>query len=328
MSAASEPTYDVVTLGETMIRLTPPDYVRLEDATRLDVRIGGAESNVAIALARLGMRVAWVSKLPENPLGRLTARRLRSHGVDVEHVIWAPPGHGRMGLYFIEPGAAPRPTRVYYDRAHSAASTLSPREVDWTLLSRARGLHLTGITPALSESCAQTVTRAVGEARARGCVVSFDVNYRSRLWGPHQARVALAATIAEVDLLICTEEDARLVFQLEGDTRSLVRGLAALNHREAGVVALTLGGQGALVWDRKQFYHATPYPVREVDRVGAGDAFAAGLLWGYLQGDLQRGLDYGMAMAALKHTMPGDEWIATREEVEAVVQGGLPATSR
>ncbi|MBI3910197.1 MAG: sugar kinase [Armatimonadetes bacterium] len=320
--------FDVLTLGETMLRLTPPNHERLEDIRLLEVRIGGAESNAAIALARLGLRVTWVSKLPNNPLGHFTARRIHGHGVDVSHVVWVPTALGRMGLYFIEQGALPRPTRVLYDRAHSAASTLSPTDVDWAILDRVRHVHLTGITPALSATCSDTVSRAVREARARGCTVSFDVNYRGRLWSPNEARLALAPIIAEVDLLLCTEDDARLVFQLEGSAQEMIRALAALNYRQNGMVVLTRGGQGALVWDRTRFYQASAYDVREIDRVGAGDAFAAGFLWGYLAADVQKGLDYGLAMAALKHTIPGDEFLATREDVEAVLQGGLPQTAR
>src|SRR5919202_1597120 len=173
-------THDVFTVGETMIRLTPKGFIRLEEASELELRIGGTESNVAIALARLGLRPAWASRLPRNPLGELTARRILSFGVDVSHVRWV--DGARMGLYFIEPGAAPRSSLVLYDRAHSAASSMTPDDFDWSVLGRARHVHLTGITPALSATAAETVARALAEARGRGRTVSFDVNYRARLW--------------------------------------------------------------------------------------------------------------------------------------------------
>lgn len=309
-------THDVWTMGETMVRFTPRGYTRLEDAHELEVRTGGAESNIAVALARLGMRVAWVSKLPRGPLGSLIARRIRSYGVDVDHLVWSE--HGRTGLYFIEPGAAPRPTRVLYDRAHSAASTLEPFDVDWNVLDTVRHIHLTGITPALSGSCLRTAERALTEARKRNCTISFDVNFRARLWGPAEARVALAPLVARVDLLICTEADARLVFQLSGGYQELLRGLAAMSHARA--VALTLGSSGAVVYDGTRYLQTSAFEVSVVDRVGAGDAFGAGLLWGYLQDDLQLGLNYGMAMAALKHSIPGDEFSATREEIEFLLE--------
>src|SRR5437763_319345 len=313
---SEEFTHDVWTMGETMVRFTPRGYTRLEDAHELEVRTGGAESNIAVALARLGLRVAWVSKLPRGPLGSLIARRIRSHGVDVDHVVWT--DHGRAGLYFIEPGAAPRPTRVIYDRAASAASTLEPSDLDWKVLDSVRHVHLTGITPALSDSCRRTVDRALAEARQRNCTISFDVNFRGRLWGPAEARVALAPLVARVDLLICTEADARLVFQLAGGYQELLRGLAAMCHARA--VALTLGSNGAGVYDGTRHLQPSAFEVSVVDRVGAGDAFGAGLLWGCLQDDLQLGLNYGMAMAALKHSIPGDEFSATREEVETLIE--------
>src|SRR5215212_2260762 len=149
---------DVLTFGETMVRLVPKGFTRLEDAQELECRVGGSESNVAVALARLGLRTAWISKLPANPLGMMVERRVRSFGVDTSRVIWEE--GGRAGVYFIEPGAAPRPARVLYDRANSSASRLEPSEIDWAALDATRHLHLTGITPALSVTCQATVARS------------------------------------------------------------------------------------------------------------------------------------------------------------------------
>ena len=320
----AEALHDVWTVGETMVRLTPRGFTRLEDAGELEVRTGGSESNVAVALARLGLRVAWASKLPRNSLGMLIARRLRGHGVDLDHVVWT--DQARAGIYFIEPGSAPRPARILYDRARSAASTLSPEELDWSVLARVRHVHLTGITPALSESCLATVERAVAEARRHGCTISFDINYRARLWGHAAARVALAPLVSQVDLLICTEADARLVFQLSGEYVDLVRGMAAMTHARA--VALTCGANGALLCEGKRVSQSSAFEVVEVDRVGAGDAFDAGLIWGFLQGDLQLGLNYGTAMAALKHSIPGDEFAASREEVEMLLESASQEIQR
>lgn len=311
-------THDVFTLGETMIRLTPKGFIRLEEAAEMEVRIGGSESNVAIALQRLGLRVSWASKLPRNPLGELTARRLRSFGVDVSHVRWV--DDGRMGLYFIEPGAAPRSGTVLYDRAHSAASTMAPEEWDWALLDHTRHVHLTGITPALSPTAAATTARVIREARARGRTVSFDVNHRARLWPAEQARETLLPLLRDVDLLICPLADAATVFGLRGAPEEVARELA--DRTEGAQVALTLGAEGALLWDRERAHRVAPFPVHAIDRVGAGDAFDAGLIWGFLRGDAPAGLRYGMAMAALKHTIPGDEFISSPAEVEALLEAG------
>src|SRR5437660_4020368 len=180
---------DVLTLGETMIRLVPKGYTRLEEAQELECRVGGSESNLAVALTRLGLRVTWISKLPANPLGVMIERRVRSFGVDTSRMLWEE--EGRAGLYFIEPAAAPRRARVLYDRAHSSASRMRPEEIDWSVLDSVRHVHLTGITPALSDSCRATVARALVEAKARGCSTSFDVNYRARLWSAEAARETL-----------------------------------------------------------------------------------------------------------------------------------------
>ncbi len=311
-------SYDVFTLGETMIRFTPPGFTRLEESYQLDLRLGGSESNFAIALARLGLNVTWASRLPRNPLGELTARRLRSFGVDVSAVRWQE--GGRMGLYFIEPGAAPRSSLVLYDRSHSAASEMAPDDFDWSRLDVCRHLHLTGITPALSASAAETTAVAIREAKARGKTVSFDVNYRARLWSPDAALTALLPLIREVDLLISPAADALQIFGIDGPPEEVAPALGAL--APSAQIALTLGAEGALLWDRRDFHRAAPFPVQAVDRVGAGDAFDAGLIWGYLQGDTPRGLLYGMAMAAIKHTIPGDEWVSSLSEVEALIESG------
>lgn len=314
---------DVLTLGETMVRLVPKGFTRLEEAQELECRIGGSESNVAVALMRLGLQSAWISKLPTNPLGVMIERRIRSFGVDTSRVVWEE--DGRAGVYFIEPGAAPRPARVLYDRANSAASRLAPTEIDWAALDAARHLHLTGITPALSDSCRATVARALTEARARGCTTSFDVNYRARLWDTEAARQALEPLLAGVDLLITPLADAQLLWDLPADGKAVA---AALRERfGARVVVVTMGGEGALCHDG-QLRSVASFPVREIDRVGAGDAFDAGLLYGFLRGDLDLGMAYGMAMAALKHTIPGDEFVATREEVEALLAGGATSIHR
>lgn len=310
--------YDVVTLGETMIRLSPSGYRRLEEAETLECRIGGSESNVAVALARLGLRTAWLSKLPENPMGQFISRRLSSLGVDVSHVVWSP--EGRAGVYFIEPGSPPRPTRVLYDRAGSAASTMSPAEMPWDVVRAARHLHLSGITPALSASCRAVAARAVAEARAAGASVSLDLNYRSKLWSPAEAAAALGELIPTVDLLVSTAADAALLFELGGSADVIARSLR--DHFQVPAAVVTLGAEGAAACHDGGYHVASCFPATEVDRVGAGDAFDAGLIYGYLQGDLPKGLSYGMAMAAIKHSIPGDEFVSSLAEVEELVAVG------
>ncbi len=305
----------VVTIGEAMIRLTPPDYQRLETAPLLKVHIGGAELNVAVALAQLGVSVAWISKLPDNPLGRRIVQEARRFGVDTSRVVWMQ--EGRVGLYFYEKGSAPRPSLVVYDRRHSAINTLKVDELDWEFIGKAKILHLTGITPALSDVCRHLVAGCLFRAKERRLFVSFDVNYRSRLWTPEQARATLLTFLRGVDLLICTKEDAATLFNLTMDAETIARQLQA-TLRIPNVV-VTHGDRAVAVTPQGTFSQ-TGYPLVEVDRLGAGDAFAAGLLYGVLQNDWELGLRYGLAMAALKHTIPGDWFIGTKSEVETLLQ--------
>ncbi len=305
----------VVTMGEAMIRLTPPDHERLETTRLLEVHIGGAELNVAVALAQLGVPVAWVSKLPNNPLGRRIAQEAQRFGVNTSRIVWT--NEGRVGLYFYEKGAAPRPSVVVYDRKHSAINTLKVDELDWDFIGAAKILHLTGITPALSDFCRHLVAGCIVRAKERRLFVSFDVNYRSRLWTPEQARTTLLTLLRSVDLLICTKDDAATLFNLSADAETVARQLQTslrIPH-----VVITHGDRAVAVTPQGTFSQVG-YALAEVDRLGAGDAFAAGLLYGVLNGDWDLGLRYGLAMAAIKHTIPGDWFIGTKEEVEAILQ--------
>ncbi len=305
----------VVTLGEAMIRLTPVDHQRLETTPLLEVHIGGAELNVAVALAQLGVPSAWVSKLPDNPLGRRIVQEAQRFGVDTSRVIWTK--EGRVGLYFYEKGASPRPSMVVYDRRHSAINTLKVDELDWDFIGQAKILHLTGITPALSDFCRHLVAGCIVRAKERRMFVSFDVNYRSRLWTPEQARATLLSLLRGVDLLICTKDDAATLFNLTADIETIARQIQA--SLRIPNVAVTHGDKAVAVTTQGVFSQAG-YQIEEVDRLGAGDAFVAGLLYGVLQNNWELGLRYGLAMAAIKHTIPGDWFIGTKEEIETVMQ--------
>jgi len=315
---------DVFTLGETMLRLTPRGYGRLEESSELEIRTGGSESNVAVALVVLGLRVEWASRLPRNALGRIVARRMAGLGVGTRRLAWC--DEGRMGLYFIETGAPPRPGSVLYDRSGSAASMMTPADWDWSYLREARHVHLGGITPALGPGPAAVVAQAMAAAREYGCTISFDINYRSRLWSPATATAALEPLTRGVDLLIATSDDARTLFGMSGEGPAVS---AELRRRlDTPIVALTLGGDGALIDNQGEVHTEAPFVVQAIDRVGAGDAFAAGAIWGFLNGDLAAGCRYGTAMAALKHTLHGDELVASREEIEAVLTRGRADISR
>jgi 2-dehydro-3-deoxygluconokinase len=327
--------YDLVAFGEAMIRLSPPDFKRLEQTTTLDLNIGGAELNVAVGAARLGLQSAWVSRLPDNPLGRMIANKARELGVDVSPVIWEK--EGRAGLYFLEFVATPRPSSVVYDRANSSFSNIQPGQVHWEeILKSARCLHLTGITPAVSRSSAAATLEALQKAQAAGCRVSLDLNYRAKLWSPEQARKTLAPMMDFVDILITTKGDTRTILGIEADDdRALAELLLARYPIEMVAVSYR---EGDTVWQcrfsaiaatREKTYTTRTFRIEIVDQVGRGDSFAAGFLYGVIGGnDLQRGLDCGVAFAALKHSFPGDFNWCTRDEVEALLAGSKPGVQR
>ena len=317
----------VVTLGEAMIRLSPPDFRRLEQASSFDAIVGGGELNVAVGVARLGLESAWVSKLPQNALGRMVRNKAREQGVDTSHIVWST--SGRVGLYFLEFGASPRPSSVLYDRAHSAISTLQPGEVDWKkALDGCKVFHVSGITPALSKSCAEATLEAVKAAKAAGAKVSFDVNYRKKLWTPEEANACLVPMMEFVDFLITTEEDTGVVFGIR--EKSYREVALKLNERFGfEVVAITLredlsvlkNNWSAFAHANGQFHESRKYECELIDRVGAGDSFTAGFIYGYLTGDVQKGVDYGATFSAIKHSIPGDLNWATLEEVENLLKG-------
>ncbi len=293
----------------------------------MDVRMGGSESNTAVALKRLGLRTAWWSKLPDNPLGHRIESEIRRWGVDTDAVVWDKNPSGRAGLYFIDYGTAPRATDVHYDRANSSACKLRSEEVSIEQIENTRILHLTGITTALSESCREAVSVAMQYAKQAGTRISFDVNYRTKLWSPQEAKAVLERVIPNVDLLFCPEADAKAVFGIVGGAANVAKELSQRFGVPTVVVTRTEGGANAI--DKNGEYATQPYPLGQiVDRVGAGDACASGVIFGYLQDDLRLGMDYGAAMGALKHTILGDFLLATRAEIEAVVAGAKGGISR
>ncbi|MFQ3650028.1 MAG: sugar kinase [Gemmataceae bacterium] len=325
---------DVITFGEAMIRLAPPQFKRLEQATSLDLQVGGAELNTAVGVARLGHTSAWVSRLTDNPLGRLIANRAREAGVSTEHVMWTK--EDRVGLYFLEFGAAPRASSVLYDRKDAAIARITPGMVDWKqIFARAKWFHVTGITPALSSSTAATTREALAAARAAGLTTSMDLNYRVKLWTPAEAGACLSNLMPLTDYLITTEEDLERVF---GIKEASYADAAARTAERFGLkaVAITLRENplvwkntwSAMVWHQGRTLTTRTYEVEIVDRLGAGDSFAAGFIHGMLTGDLQKALDWGVATSAIKHSIPGDFAWVTRDEVESLLKGGGLRISR
>lgn len=318
---------EVVTLGEVMVRLAPPHFQRLEQARTLDLEIGGAELNTAAGLVRLGRTAGWVSRVPDNPLGRIIVNRVREAGVATDFVQTAP--DARCGLYFLEFGASPRASSILYDRQNSAAAQMSRGMFDWpAIFTGARWFHVTGITAALSIGAAEVVDEAMAAAKAAGVAISLDLNYRAKLWPRERASHVMSLLLPMVDVLIASEADAEFLFGIAGeDFGEVAEGLIERfgvktvvgTRREAPLV--WRNRFGAVGYTAGQCCESAWYEVEIVDRLGAGDALASGLIHGLLDGDLKKGLDYGAAMGALKHSIPGDlPWIG-KDEVEAAIQG-------
>jgi len=310
-----------------MLRLSPPDFQRLEQASQLNITVGGSELNVAAGVARLGLSSAWISRLPENPLGRMVRNKAREMGVDTSHLLWTK--DDRLGLYFVEYGASPRASSVLYDRGMSAIANIQPGEVRWrAVFEGCRLFHVSGITPALSDSAAAVTAEAITAAKAAGALVSYDLNYRAKLWSQEKACQIQTPFMNDVDILITTEEDTERVFGITGqDYRQVAKKLA--DQFKIDVVAITLRGTpsvwrntwSALAYSNGTFYDDVTYEIEVVDRVGSGDTFSAGFLFGFLTQDIGRGVKVGNAFAALKHSSWGDFNWTTLEETEALIKG-------
>lgn len=329
---------DVITFGEAMIRLSPPGQYRLEQTNLLETAVGGAELSVAAGVARLGLKSSWVSRLPQNPLGRMIANKGREFGVDVENIIWAE--GERAGLYFVEYSGSPRPTRVLYDRKDSALANIQPGMLDWdSLLEGARLLHVGGITPALSSSAAETQFQAMQAAKAAGCLVSYDLNFRAALWTLEEARQAQLPAMEFVDILVTSLPDqpkvTELISGLSGDDPAQVAqklaerfGFKAVLVTMRSMPSIWQTNWTSLAFEDGKVYQGRRYEVEVADRLGGGDACVAGFLTGFLEGDTFKGVELGNAFSALTQTSPTDWPWPTRAEVEELIAQGESRMAR
>ena len=317
-----EPRFDLTALGEMLMRLSVPSGKRIEYASQFEVHPAGAEANVATLLARLERQTCWFGALPDNPLGRFAVNALRLAGVSTDGVAWK--DRGRMGTYYVEFGEPPRGIQVTYDRSYSCATQLQPDEINWDLLLDTRLLHLTGITPALSPSCLEIVTEAIRGAKERHVPVSFDINYRQKLWSEAEAAQTLRPLIQGVELLFCSQADAARLFHCTGSMHEVAQGVLGLSN--ARHVLVTFAEQGALLWNGKEWKHEPARPTRILDRLGAGDALAAGVIHGWLGDDLNAGLRYGVTLAALALSQYGDMVITNKSELLALSKGSSGLT--
>jgi len=333
----------VVTFGEIMMRLTPPENQRFVQTDEFNVIYGGGEANVAVSCANYGLETYFVTKLPDNPLGQAALNEVRRYGVNTDFIAR---GGKRLGKYFCESGASQRSSNVIYDRAHSAIAEASFDDFEWDeIFSEADWYHVTGITPALSEKMAEITIESVKKAQERGVKVSCDLNYRAKLWSQEEANRVMSEVMEYVDVCIANEEDAEKTFDIEsgsdiesGDIN--IEGYKDVAQQLIDEFDLEMVGSHlrvshnasvndwvVVLYDGEQFVQSTEYTVHIVDRVGGGDSFAGGLIYSRLTGkDLQETVEFGAAASALKQSIPGDFNHMSAEEVEAIAEG--PASGR
>ena len=332
----------VVTFGEIMLRLSTPGFTRFVQAQSFDATYGGGEANVAASLAQYGLDSHFVSKIPTHEIGQAAVNHLRRFGVGTDYLVR---GGDRLGIYFLETGASQRASKVIYDRADAAVTTLGPDEVDWAaVFDGARWFHWTGITPALGERPRRTLRAALEAAKAAGVTVSCDLNFRAKLWTTDEAQAVMRPLMEFVDVCIANEEDAERSLGFEAGTtdveageldeagyRRLCRALKQEYGFEAVAVTLreslsaSVNGWSAMLHDERDCaepYRSRRYEITLVDRVGGGDSFAAGLIYGLLtKDDTREALEFAVAASCLKQTIPGDFNLVSRDEVEKLVGG-------
>ena len=336
----------VVCFGEVMLRLTPPGYTRFAQAKSFDVAFGGAENNVAVSLACFGEQSRMVTKMPENAIADMFMREMRAVGVDTRFVVR---GGERVGIYYVEKGASLRPTRVTYDRRHSAMTMLVPSEIDWdAVFEDADWLHWTGITAAISPTAPAVILEALKAAKRHGVTVSCDLNYRKNLWTPEQAQQVMPELVEYTDVIIGTVEDSALTVGVVPEGVDIEKGRQTDEDyfKTAQLLARRFNAPKVAMMERESISsndcnwfmklydaasdtmaHSREYAIHIQDNVGCGDAFGAGLIYALRAGmSDQEAVEFGTAAGALKHTINGDYNLITRDEVLAIVNGG--ATGR
>lgn len=328
----------IVTMGEIMLRLSTPGYLRFVQANSFDVVYGGGEANVAVSLANYGHHACFVTKLPQHEIGEAAVNALRQFNVDTQYIAR---GGDRIGIYYLETGASMRPSKVIYDRAHSAISEAKAEDFDFDAIFRdADWFHWTGITPAISDQSASVLEEALKVAKKYGVMVSVDLNFRKKLWTEKKAQETMTRLMQYVDVCIGNEEDAEKCLGFKPQGTDVAKGelsqegyyqiFKAMKERFGfKYIATSLresfsandNGWSALLYDGKEFYHSKKYNIHIVDRVGGGDSFAAGLIHGLLMKQPQEALEFAVAASALKHTIFGDFNHVSLGEVETLVGG-------
>lgn len=335
----------IVTFGEIMLRLATPGYNRISQSRYFDASFGGGEANVAVSLANFGLKVDYITRLPKNDIAQACIMDLRRYNVGTDKIVF---GGDRMGIYFLEAGAVARASKVIYDRSNSAIACIEPGMIDWDkVFEGVQWFHWTGITPAISEGAALTCKEAIEAASKKGLTVSADLNFRKKLWKwGKKASEVMPDLVSGCDIILGNEEDAEMVFGIHPSGVDVTSGHVEAAAYEsvcrqlmekfpkAKKVIITLRGSinanhntwSGVLFDGKNLLEAPKYDITHiVDRVGGGDSFMAGLIYGLLKysGDDQRALDFAVAASCLKHTIIGDFNLVTVEEVEKLMSGDV-----
>ena len=322
--------FDLLTLGEILLRLSPPANERIVRDSVLERQVGGAELNVASVVSLMGLRSGVISRIPDSSIGIFAKNKLRFIGVSDDYLVYDDSDDARLGVYYYENGAYPRKPEIVYDRRNSSMTRLTIDELPESIYSSAKCFHTSGITLALSEQCKKTGVEMIKRFKEQGTIISFDVNYRANLWTGDEARVCIEQILPYVDIFFCSEDTARLTFGKEGDVKSMMKSFT--EEYPISVVAATqrtvhspkVHSFTSVIYNAKEdkYYEEKPYRnIEVVDRIGSGDAYCGGVLYGLLSsgGDCERALRFGNACSAAKNTIPGDMHSLNYSEIEGII---------
>ncbi|MCM1541706.1 MAG: sugar kinase [Blautia sp.] len=323
--------FDLLSLGEIMLRLSPPSNERMTRGDTFSKQAGGAELNSATGAAMLGLRCGIISKLPANDLGMYIKNRVRLCGVSDDYLVYDESKDARLGVYYYESGAYPRKPRIVYDRKNTSINKLSVNDFDENIYSSARCFHTSGITLALSPELRAVAIEMIHRFKEHGTIISFDVNFRGNLWSGPEAKECVESILPYVDIFFCSEETARLTFLKEGDAKSIMKSftkdfpISIVASTQRIVHSPKRHTFGSIIYSAKDdtYYEEAPYAdIEVVDRIGSGDAYISGVLYGLLshEGEYQRALEYGNAVSALKNTIPGDLLSTDLKEIDGIIR--------
>lgn len=329
---STQKEFDLLALGELLLRLSPPNNERIVRGDSLQKQAGGAELNVVSGVSLLGLRTGIISKLPDNDLGTYIKNRIRFCGVSDDYLVYDGSRDARLGVYFYENGAHPRKPRIVYDRMHTSINKISTDDYNENLYSSARCFHTSGITLALSEQTYKTAVAMIKKFKENGTIISFDVNFRSNLWETAEAKAKIEEILPYVDIFFCSEDTARLTFGKEGTVEEIMKSFT--KEYPISIVASTqrtvhtpkVHSFNSVIYSAKEdkFYQEKPYEnIDVVDRIGSGDAYISGVLYGLLThpGNYQKMLEYGNATSSIKNTIPGDLPSSDLAEIENIIKG-------